>query len=341
MTNYFEPQTEQRKYLPESFDLLQFTGGIENQGQTYNCVGCATVSLLEILLAEAGRPEELSTLYPYYYGRSEYPSMSEIDKGMPINGGLESTIYHGIPSAAMWGDPAKINIEPSTLAQQDATRNAMSGYLVVDTNNVVGDEISNIKLALAWGYPVLTSIRLSTQFSTLEENEVYTGLVNISDFAGDHALVAIGYDSDSILYENSWGTQWGDGGYVDIPNEVVRRDVTSMMIVTDFSSFDLSADEAVINGLYLTALDRPADSGGLEYWASQHDQGASFRDIARAFYQSGEHKGNNPGDDFVVDAYQEILGREPDAIGYNYWSTAPAIELVGTFYASPEFIAGW
>lgn len=341
MTNYFEPQTEQIKYLPESFDLLQFTGGVEDQGQTYNCVGNATVSLFEILLAEAGQPEDLSRLYPYFYGREEYPSLAGIDSGMFIADGLDATIEHGIPSEYVWEhDLAKINTEPSLSAQQDAMRHGLATYYTIDT--VWNDEIALTKLAIARGYPVLTRFALSEQFATLGETEDYTGLNSGFDFAGYHALVAVGWDADSILYENSYGPQWGDGGFVEISNEVVQRDAKSMLVVTDFSSFGFTDDEAVINGLYLTILGRSADAGGLEYWDAAHDNGTIFRDIARAVYGSGEHK-RTSNDDWLTDLYHDSLGREPDAAGYAYWesSALSAVEISGVFSASAEYVLGW
>lgn len=338
MASYFAPWTEQSKYLPESFNLLQFAGGVEYQGQTSNCGGNAIVSMFEIMLAEAGQSEELSRLYPYFYGRENYPDLAGVDSGMILSAGLEAVVEHGIPSESKWAyDLSQVNTEPSLIAQEDAQRNTLSEYFSIITN-----AIDTLKLAITWGYPVLTSIRISEQFATLGENDVYIGIGDDYAYSGVHALVAVGYDSDSILYENSYGDQWGNQGYVSIPYDVVQEDIWAMYMVKGFSSFDLTSDEVVINGLYLTILDRVADSGGLDYWSGTHASGTIFRDVARAIYGSNEHK-TNSNDTIITDCYHEILGREPDAVGYAYWNSSnlPVAEIAATFYASAEFTTGW
>ncbi len=30
----------------------------------------------------------------------------------------------------------------------------------------------------------------------------------------DHAVLAVGYDEYSIIIKNSWGTTWGESGYI-------------------------------------------------------------------------------------------------------------------------------
>jgi len=47
----------------------------------------------------------------------------------------------------------------------------------------------------------------------------YTGGVITSSACGtslDHAITAVGYGSDHYIVRNSWGTGWGEKGYVRI-----------------------------------------------------------------------------------------------------------------------------
>lgn len=75
--------------------------------------------------------------------------------------------------------------------------------------------------------------------------------------------------------------------------------------------------------LYVAYLDRAPDSAGLAYWAGRLADGASVASIAREFFHSGESRGihgETVSSAALVDAaYAEILGREPDEAGRQYW----------------------
>ncbi len=36
----------------------------------------------------------------------------------------------------------------------------------------------------------------------------------------DHAVLAVGYTANSIIIKNSWGTSWGENGYVELERGV-------------------------------------------------------------------------------------------------------------------------
>jgi C1A family cysteine protease len=44
----------------------------------------------------------------------------------------------------------------------------------------------------------------------------YTGGIfnNCAAAGTNHAVLAFGYDADSWLVKNSWGTTWGDNGFI-------------------------------------------------------------------------------------------------------------------------------
>ena len=39
---------------------------------------------------------------------------------------------------------------------------------------------------------------------------------------GGQAVLAVGYDDDHLVFRNSWGSEWGDGGYGRFPVELIR-----------------------------------------------------------------------------------------------------------------------
>lgn len=45
-----------------------------------------------------------------------------------------------------------------------------------------------------------------------------SGIISTADCGTnvDHSLMAVGYGSNYYIVKNSWGTEWGDAGYVKI-----------------------------------------------------------------------------------------------------------------------------
>lgn len=77
--------------------------------------------------------------------------------------------------------------------------------------------------AIANGPTSITIDASSTAFGYYK-----TGVISASDGCGtklDHAVAAVGYGTDSktglpyYLVRNSWGTSWGESGYVKIQRD--------------------------------------------------------------------------------------------------------------------------
>lgn len=111
----------------------------------------------------------------------------------------------------------------------------------------------------------------------------------------------------------------------------LERDATEL--ATDWSAADLavylaesSAHEALVPGtvrLYGAAFDRHPDASGLNYWVQQRQQGMSLTSMASRFISSGEFQnlyGRLPDRDYVAQIYRNVLHREPDTTGLDYWT---------------------
>jgi hypothetical protein len=111
-------------------------------------------------------------------------------------------------------------------------------------------------------------------------------------------------------------------------------------------AFDVDGTGGQAYRLYQAAFNRAPDQGGLGYWITQLDQGASLETVATFFNHSAEFQslyGANPdGSAFVNLLYQNVLHRAPDQGGFNYWTSELAarhIDFTGLlmyFSESPE-----
>src|SRR5262249_40995909 len=76
-------------------------------------------------------------------------------------------------------------------------------------------------------------------------------------------------------------------------------------------------DTAFVEGLYRNLLSRNADPAGLSGWVGALRQGTSRDDIARAIWNSAEHRVRQ-----VESYYEAYLHRQADAAGLQDWVEA-------------------
>ena len=100
--------------------------------------------------------------------------------------------------------------------------------------------------------------------------------------------------------------------------------------------------------IYKAAFDRAPDAGGLGFWISAMDDGASLTSVASGFINSPEFQkiyGANVSDrDYVTKLYNNVLDRNPDQGGYDFWLGAQANgatreDILVNFSESKENIA--
>lgn len=84
--------------------------------------------------------------------------------------------------------------------------------------------------------------------------------------------------------------------------------------------------------IYRAAFDRAADEGGLGFWIAAMDRGSSLADIAGNFVRSQEFidlYGAAPSNaELVTRLYRNILDRDPEQAGYEFWLNALDRKLV-------------
>mgnify|MGYP001077546109 CR=1 FL=1 len=112
-----------------------------------------------------------------------------------------------------------------------------------------------------------------------------------------------------------------NGNGTDYLAEIERIRFTDVVVALDTTGI---AGEAY--RLYKAAFDRTPDLTGLGFWIENLDSGVSLLEAANGFINSAEFQadyGVNPSDrDFVQLLYENVLDRQPDASGYEYWVSA-------------------
>jgi hypothetical protein len=103
------------------------------------------------------------------------------------------------------------------LPTAEETANAANWVLAAGVD--IGTDQYSIEQAISSGEPVVLGIEVTEAF----EHNLTGTYPDPNDYADDdytalggHAPTAVGYDSDGLIVENSWGPYWDNGGYVHI-----------------------------------------------------------------------------------------------------------------------------
>ena len=157
---------------------------------------------------------------------------------------------------------------------------------------------------------------------TIEESKVdivktYSG--NFSDYKF--------YNRNNGVYQIK--TDSGYDEITGIPKLIFLDKTNGVSAVADIKgTFDqvtgLDTDSGEMFRLYNAAFARFPDADGLEYWIDQFSSGKNTRRVvAQSFLASDEFTekyGSNVSDElYVNNLYKNVLGRDADAEGLNYW----------------------
>ena len=121
------------------------------------------------------------------------------------------------------------------------------------------------------------------------------------------------------------------------------RGEVAVVLMDDNNGYERA--HAPIGRLYRAFFLRDSDQAGHEYWVDQFDAGTSIPWIAEYFSISEEFTlryGDLDDREFVALVYRNVMGREPDQGGYDYWLDQMGKgmtrgELMTYFSDSPEY----
>ncbi len=211
--------------LAGSFDWRNLNGQnyvspVKNQGSCGSCWAFGTVAPLEAqLLISGGGLADLSEQY----------LISCNDGGWSCNGGWWAHDYHYNKkiSGELEAGSVLESVFPYS-ASSSACNPPHAHYQKIQNWNYVGSSsgvpsVEAIKSAIATYGPVAAAVCVGSAFSgyhsgifsTDEKNVCKTGQVN-------HAVTLVGWDdaTDTWTMKNSWGTGWGESGYMRIKRNV-------------------------------------------------------------------------------------------------------------------------
>lgn len=226
--------------LPDRADLSEFCSPIENQGAIGSCTAHAAVGIVEYFQRRAfGKHVDGSRLFVYKTTRNLLGVTG--DTGAWLRKAMAALALCGVPSEKYWPYTDKspdFDREPPAFVYAVADNYEAVKYFCHDPFGVTTqaeDILQSVKKTIAAGIPAMFGFY---GFSSAEQSDVKGGIpypCPTEQAQWGHAVIAVGYDdglkitnlacnqstTGALKIRNSWGVQWGDGGYGWLPYDYV------------------------------------------------------------------------------------------------------------------------
>jgi hypothetical protein len=235
--------------IPRSFSLKQYSPVPENQGAYSTCTGWASAFAARtisesIALSRTNRVQISNSVFsPVFVYKGHY-SLKGINptgkEGAAIPDVLDFIKSEGaVKRPEFEKTTAFPNISLSAFA--NSQRYPISSYVRLFSNRfsvpgTVSERVPPVKKSLAEGKPVI--IGMNTPPSFHSARNMWRPTESPNREYGGHAMCVVGYDDNmnggAFEIQNSWGTDWGNNGYIWIS-------------YNDFAAFVAEAYEIIEN----------------------------------------------------------------------------------------------
>lgn len=201
--------------LPGFVSMRAAMPPVRNQGSLGSCTAFAAAGAWEYVLQHAGMSDYVPSTLAQYYWTRELEHTVPYDSGATIRNAIKATVKRGMAPEVDWPyNPDKFAYKPPPKVRVIALAHQTLVYERISQAPIM------LRNVLFQGFPVVIGISV---YPSLEA--AFDGNVPMpgpdEELLGGHAIVLVGYDwsGPEPVYEwrNSWGTDWGDGGYGRIP----------------------------------------------------------------------------------------------------------------------------
>ena len=241
--------------LPASFDWRSLNGHnyvspVKNQGSCGSCWAFGTVGPMEsrLLISGAG----LADL-------SEQYLVSCNSSGWSCGGGWWAHDYHVNRKVPAELEPGSVleSVFPYTGSNSSCNAPHAHSQKLVRWSYVGSSygvpSVEAIKNAIATYGPVAVAVCVGSSFSGYRSGIFATDEKSACNGSVNHAVVLVGWDdaTDTWIMKNSWGTGWGESGYMRIKRGVSNIGYAANYVVYESSPPPPPAQFTATNWVYL------------------------------------------------------------------------------------------
>jgi len=221
--------------LPPMVDLRPKCPPVYDQGQIGSCTANSIGAAFEFELLKQGLTDFTPARLFIYYNERVMEGDPNSDNGAQIRDGVKSAAQLGVCNEIEWPyDPNNLFKKPDDSCYQSALSNLVEQYVSIDNK-----DINQLKSCLAEGNPFVFGFTVYQNFESalVAQTGVLSMPVAGETVVGGHAVLAVGYDDSksAFIIRNSWGPNWGIGGYFYMPYTYI----TNPDLATDFWAIKL------------------------------------------------------------------------------------------------------
>ena len=211
--------------VPPRVDLRDTCTPIEDQGDIGSCTAQAVVGLLECLWKQThGQHLDASRLFLYKVTRNLLGW--EGDTGAFVRTAIKAAKLFGVCPEDYWSyDEETFDEEPPAFCYSFARSYKTLVYYRLE------EKLPALKASLAQGIPFAFGFTCFASIDDVPSQGKDRGVIPFPEKdesdVGGHAVVAVGYEEKrkQFIIRNSWGTDWGDGGYGYLPYEYFEAEL--------------------------------------------------------------------------------------------------------------------
>ena len=195
--------------MPTS-DLAAYRGlsvPVLDQGREGACTGfgLATVAnYLRLMLGLQPSVDRVSARMLYIMARRYDEWEGEAYEGSSARGAMKGWHKHGVCGAALWKDN-DLKADLDTARAADALKRPLGAYFRVNHRDLVAMHSAISEVGVLYG-----TARVHQGWMDVKPGD--QNIVFKEGTVGGHAFAIVGYDTDGIWIQNSWGPDWGSGG---------------------------------------------------------------------------------------------------------------------------------
>lgn len=194
--------------------IINNTLPVYHQYSLQSCVANSVCHALEMLMSQHGQYTPLSRLFVYWNARM-FNNETNLDEGTYIRNAFSSLRTLGVCSEKSFPYYTyNVFAQPGVFSYGEAASNKIDSFYRINSYDT--QRLDDIELAIRANHPVCFGTAVDRDFVNADDDkEVWD---KPSSWIGKHAMLICGVRTNNykreFLIKNSWGTSWGNGGYM-------------------------------------------------------------------------------------------------------------------------------